>query len=561
MVQHRRSVRPNSQLRPGGVTACDGRDAGEGEAFEVGAHVVAGLVPDAEQDALAFVVAGAVLMGLAEVAECDGAVDGRHDLGESDVDGVAGEDVAAADASFRLDQAGALEGEQDLFEVRLGECGAFGDVAHRGGAALVCVQCQRQQGTAGIVTAGRDAHMATLVSRSGWASFWALCLFRGGRTWWTGSVTTSASADGPIIPDYAGANVRGIVPALLGPVSWATGLPTWMPETVATAEAVVLLVLDGLGWDQLQTHRELMPTVATMVGGPIHTVAPTTTATALTSITTGLTPGEHGLIGYRMMIGGEVMNVLRWYVGDQAVRRSHPPREVQPFEPFLGQTVPVVSVAELQSSAFSEAHLRGCDPVGWRAPSSIAVQARLGIEAGTRFVYCYYGGIDKIAHERGFGPFYDAELRAADRLVGDLLESLPAGTALLVTADHGQVDVGDRLITPSAELLAAVTVQSGEGRFRWLHTAKGAADDVAAIARDEVGHLAWIVTKEQTLDEQWFGPAMAPSVRSRLGDVALVAHEPVSFDDPADSGPFELVCRHGSLTSAEVNVPLVGALA
>jgi len=142
-----------------------------------------------------------------------------------------------------------------------------------------------------------------------------------------------------------------------------------------------------------------------------------------------------------------------------------------------------------------------------------------------------------------------------------MLEALPSGTALLVTADHGQVDVGDRLVTPSAELLAGVTVQSGEGRFRWLHAAKGAVADVADIARGEVGHLAWVVTKEQTLDEQWFGPAMAPSVRSRLGDVALVAHEPVSFDDPADSGPFELVCRHGSLTSAEVNVPLVGALA
>jgi predicted AlkP superfamily pyrophosphatase or phosphodiesterase len=386
-------------------------------------------------------------------------------------------------------------------------------------------------------------------------------LSEGRRTWWTARVTTSAAADGPIIPDYGGANVRGIIPALLGPASWTSGLPPWMPDVVASARAVVVMVLDGLGWDQLQTHRELMPTVAAMAGGSIHTVAPTTTATALTSITTGLTPAEHGLVGYRIMVGGEVMNVLRWCVGDQAVRRSHPPREVQPFEPFLGQTVPVVSVAELQSSAFSEAHLRGCDPVGWRAASSIAVQARAEVEAGERFVYCYYGGIDKIAHERGFGPFYDAELRAADRLVADVLESLPAGTALLVTSDHGQVHVGDRLVTPSAELLAAVTVQSGEGRFRWLHAAKGAVDDVAAVAQDELGHLAWVATKEQTLDEQWFGSAMAPSVRSRLGDVALVAHEPVSFDDPDDSGPFTLVCRHGSLTSAEVNVPLVGALA
>jgi len=365
---------------------------------------------------------------------------------------------------------------------------------------------------------------------------------------------------GPIIPDYGGANVRGIIPALLGPSSWETGLPEWMPEPVAAADAVVVLVLDGLGWDQLQDHRELMPTVASMVGGSIHTVAPTTTATALTSITTGLAPAEHGLVGYRIVLGGEVMNVLRWCVGEQAVRRSHPPREVQPFEPFLGQTVPVVSVAELQASAFSEAHLRGCEQAGWRAASSIAVQARMEVEAGERFVYCYYGGIDKIAHERGFGPFYEAELRAADRLVADVLSSLPAGTALLVTADHGQVHVGERLVTPSPELLASVTMQSGEGRFRWLHTTKGAVDELAAAARDEVGHLAWVVTKEQTLDEHWFGPAMAPAVRSRLGDVALVAYEPVSFHESADSGPFELVCRHGSLTSAEVNVPLVGSL-
>lgn len=374
-------------------------------------------------------------------------------------------------------------------------------------------------------------------------------------------MSTSGAAGGPIIPDYGGANVRGIVPALLGPSTWTTGLPAWMPEPVASSHSVVLLVLDGLGWDQLQTHRDLMPTVAAMVGGPIHTVAPTTTATALTSITTGLTPAEHGLVGYRIVLGGEVVNVLRWCVGDQAVRRSHPPSDVQPFEPFLGQTVPVVSVAELQGSGFSEAHLRGCDPVGWRASSSIAVQAGAQVEAGERFVYCYYGGIDKIAHERGFGPYYEAELRAADRLVADVLEALPVGATLLVTADHGQVHVGDRIVIPSPELLADVTLQSGEGRFRWLHAARGAVDAVAAVAREELGDVAWVVTKEQVLDECWFGPVMAPAVRSRLGDVALVAFEPVSFDDPADSGPFALVCRHGSLTSAEVNVPLVGAQA
>ena len=93
--------------------------------------------------------------------------------------------------------------------------------------------------------------------------------------------------------------------------------------------------------------------------------------------------------------------------------------------------------------------------MGWRAASSIAVEARPQVETGERFVYCYYGGIDKIAHERGFGPYYDAELRAADAPRGRCVGRAPAGTALLVTADHGQVHVGDRIVTPSADLLPA----------------------------------------------------------------------------------------------------------
>lgn len=364
----------------------------------------------------------------------------------------------------------------------------------------------------------------------------------------------------PIVPDYAGPNVRGIIPAILGPATWSDTLPGWMPEAVRAADAVVLVVLDGLGWDQLQSHAALAPTLTSMQGQAIHTVAPTTTATALSSITTGLTPGEHGLVGYRMMLGGEVMNVLRWSVGDQQVRRSQPPANVQPFEPFLGYRVPVVAQGELQNSAFSEAHLRGCDPVGWRSPSSIAVEAAVQVEAGERFVYCYYNGIDKIAHERGFGDFYDAELRMADALVADVLAAVPAGTAVLVTADHGQVHVGDRVVHPSADLLGPVTAQSGEGRFRWLHCAQSDIASVVDTAESEVGDLAWVVTKEQMLDDGWFGSTVSPPVQRRLGDVALCAHEPVSFYEEDDSGPFELVCRHGSMTSAEVNVPLLGAL-
>jgi hypothetical protein len=194
-------------------------------------------------------------------------------------------------------------------------------------------------------------------------------------------------------------------------------------------------------------------------------------------------------------------------------------------------------------------------------PSNLPVIVGDLLRAGERFVYAYYEGVDKTAHERGFGEFYDAELRAADRLVGDLLDVLPPGAALLVTADHGQVDVGPRIVTPKPSVLGLTRSQSGEGRFRWLHARPGAADDLLAAADEAHGDVAWVVSREEVIEAGWFGPVVSPPVAARLGDVALVARDPISFDDPADTGPFQLVCRHGSLTSAEMLVPLLATRA
>lgn len=360
----------------------------------------------------------------------------------------------------------------------------------------------------------------------------------------------------PIVPDYGGACVRGIVPALLGPGDWSA-LPAWMPAGLAECRQVVLLVVDGLGWDQLTERAALAPVMTSMEGRPITTVAPTTTATALASIATGLTPGEHGLVGYRMVLGGEVVNVLRWTAQGGDRSRSQPPREVQRFPAFLGAPVPVVSPFELCHTPFSAAHLAGSTPVAIRAMSSLAVEVGRLLRDGERFVYAYYGLVDKIAHERGFGEYYDAELRTADRVVADVLDALPPGAALLVTADHGQVSVGDNIVVPSDGLLELVALQSGEGRFRWLHARRGADAELLAAAREEFGALAWVHSRDELIDAGWFGPSVPPQVAARLGDVAVVAFEPVSLFDPDDTGPFELVCRHGSLTSAEVRVPLL----
>lgn len=364
----------------------------------------------------------------------------------------------------------------------------------------------------------------------------------------------------PVLPDYLGPNVRGIIPALLGPKPWDEA-PDWMPEAIRGANQVVLLVLDGLGWEQMLDHRHRIPTIATLDGGPVTTVAPTTTATALSSIATGLTPGEHGIVGYRTVLGGEVVNMLRWTAGGESRRRTQPPAEVQPYEAFMGIEVPIVTPADLVGSAFSDAHQRSGRAIGCRETSSIAVEVGRLLADGERVIYAYYSGVDRIAHERGFGPFYEAELRAVDRLVADLLEVLPPGAALLVTADHGQVDVGERIIHPSDELLRLVALQSGEGRFRWLHARPGAEAELYDAAVEEFSATGWVYRRDVMIDDGWFGAYVPPPIAARLGDVALVAHEPVSYHDPDDSGPFELICRHGSMTAAEVLVPLVAGMA
>jgi hypothetical protein len=364
----------------------------------------------------------------------------------------------------------------------------------------------------------------------------------------------SSREPAPLLPDYAGACVTNVMPSLLEPPD---RMPDWFPSCVADADQVLFLVLDGLGWLQLQDRLASAPMLAAMQGGAISTVAPSTTSTAMTSITTGLTPGEHGVIGYRVGIDGQVLNVLRWAVGGRDSRASIPPDKLQPVPAFLGHRPAIVTRADFRTSGFTAAHLDGVRFNGYRVTSSLIVEAGRLLRAGEPFVYAYYEGIDKVAHEYGLAEHYEAELRDVDRLVGELAAVLPRDAVLVVTSDHGQLHVGDNIVRLDREVLDQVSFQSGEGRFRWLHARPSRLDPLLEAARAHHGDDAWVLSKEQMIAEGWFGPVVTDAARSRLGDVALVAKGVVSFHDPDDGGPFELISRHGSVTPAEMLVPLL----
>ncbi len=363
----------------------------------------------------------------------------------------------------------------------------------------------------------------------------------------------------PVLPDYGGACLSSVVPALLG--RGRGRRPGFLPELAEEARQVVLLVLDGLGWEYLQSAMAYSPVLASGTGGPITSVAPTTTATALTSIATGTAPAEHGILGYRIRLpetgSDEVANILRWRTDRGDLRRRWPAASAQPAPAFGGTGAPAVTKLEFGSTGFTAAHLRGARLVGWAVPSTMVVEVRSLLGAGEPFVYAYYDGLDKVAHQYGLRDHYEQELRTVDRLVGDLLGVLPPGAALVVTSDHGQVEVGPATRLPGPELLAGVQLLSGEGRFRWLHARPGAHGDVLAAAEEAHGDEAWVRSRDQIVDEGWFGGPLRPDLLDRLGDVALVARAPVAFLDPADTGETRLAARHGSLTSAEMLVPLL----
>jgi hypothetical protein len=355
----------------------------------------------------------------------------------------------------------------------------------------------------------------------------------------------------PVRPDYGGAAVTGLIPALVGGQE-----APWMPPGVMDADSVVLLVLDGLGWQAVEAHRSLLPELSSLDGGPITTVAPSTTASALTSIATGLTPSQHGLVGFRIRVDHAVLNILRWQTTGN--RGAPDPFEVQRHTAFLGRPVPVVTRSEFRDSGFTDAQLRGARFIGWHAVSTLVEHCRRLVQAGERFVYAYYPNVDTVAHEFGLHEtFYVAELRDVDRLVGDLLDVLPATTALVVVSDHGQVHIDPGGWVELQDLAPMIEMCAGDARFRYVYAKPGAAGELVAAAREAVGHQAWVLSREELFAEGWIGPAPQGPIGRRVGDVVLAAREPVAFVDPAMPLEKQLVGMHGSLTPDEMYVPLL----
>jgi hypothetical protein len=378
----------------------------------------------------------------------------------------------------------------------------------------------------------------------------------------------------PPLPRYGEASLADLLPSLLA----ALDVPGFAnPLGVEPLRRACLLVVDGLGWEQLLASRRVAPVLAAAAerGRPITTGFPSTTATSLASIGTGLPPGRHGLVGYTIALPGmeRAFNCLRWSPyglgGAKDLRDRVVPEQLQPeptgFEAAAadGVEVTLVGAGHFAASGFTRAALRGGGY--WRTHSlgDQAAGALRGLGNGRRsLVYLYHPDLDRTGHVRGVdADAWRLELAHIDRLAGQIAERLGGDAALFVTGDHGMVDLrpDQRVdLADQPELAAGVRLLAGEARARHVHTRRGAAGDVLAAWRGVLGHAMWVVGGEEAIAAGWFGPEVHDEVRPRVGDVVAAAHGPVGVvQREVDPTQALLTGHHGSMTSAEQLVPFL----
>jgi hypothetical protein len=339
--------------------------------------------------------------------------------------------------------------------------------------------------------------------------------------------------------------------------------PTLPPVTSA-----VVFVVDGLGAANLAARRGHARFLADRMhrGAQALTVFPSTTAAALTSLLTGVGPGEHGIVGYRVRVPGTTTapNQLKGWETD-----GLDPRVWQRAQPLMereaarGRPCFVVSRREYIGSGFTAATLRGAEVVGVDdLEERMDVAADLAARHPGALVYLYAPDLDSAGHRHGWeSDAWASSLERVDAAAQRLAAALDRGTGVLLTADHGMVDVPPHrqvLVGQGSALWDGVSLVGGEPRLLHLYAEDDRAQAVHAAWSAAESERAWVLSRAEAVAAGLFGP-VAPEVIPRIGNVLVAARTAVAYYDDRleDKGPQRMIGQHGSLTVEERVVPLV----
>ncbi|MFB9643906.1 alkaline phosphatase family protein [Agromyces lapidis] len=348
-----------------------------------------------------------------------------------------------------------------------------------------------------------------------------------------------------------------------------TGAPN--PLGLAPARSAVVVLVDGLGAANLRQRaghaRHLAGSMSKR--DVIHTVFPSTTAAALASLTTGTMPGAHGLVGYRTLDREHDRLVNQLNGWDSGMRPETWQLRPTIFESAAAEGVDAVAIGapRYAESGFTRAVLRGARYVAGQSMAD-RFEAALGVLDGgvPALVYLYIPELDRAAHADGWeSARWLGLLEQLDAEVAAFERRMPRGTGLLVTADHGVVDVPAHrhvFIDAKPELVDGVRHVGGEPRLLQLYFEESL--DAASRAR-LVEHWraaesdrSWVMTREEAIAAGLFGE-VAPEVESRIGELLVAARSGIAYYDrrAADRQAESMIGQHGSLSDEEMRVPLI----
>ncbi|MEJ3749820.1 nucleotide pyrophosphatase/phosphodiesterase family protein, partial [Actinomycetes bacterium KLBMP 9797] len=380
----------------------------------------------------------------------------------------------------------------------------------------------------------------------------------------------SANALEVVRPAYGRASLAEVLPSVLA----ALGIPGQRDRLGLAARLdgvrrVAVLLVDGLGAYQIPLAAPHAPLLAELArdGAELTCGFPSTTPAGLASLGAGVPPGAHGLLAFTLNVPGtdRVLNHGEWRDDpDPAVWQ--PARTLLDVARAAGVAVTAVSRPEYAGSGLSVAIWRGGVYRSATGADALGTEMLGALRAGDgpTLVSGYHPDVDRAGHIHGLdSPEWRAAVAGVDGLVRRLVDGLPPDGALLVTADHGQLNVpADRKfdIDTDPRLSAGVRVVAGEPRVRYLHTLPGARDDVLAAWRALLGPAAWVATREEAVAAGWFGPVPEAHLQ-RVGDVVVACHDRYAVlataHEPATVA--NMIAYHGSYTATEMTVPLLVA--
>lgn len=336
-------------------------------------------------------------------------------------------------------------------------------------------------------------------------------------------------------------------------------------ESLAGREC--LFLIDGLGADVIKDYVQYLPTISNLAHfAPVQTTFPSTTATSLTTLMTGELPGTHGMLGYTVRVprsGGRILNALKW---DERVD----PHVWQPIPTLLeraqhhGIAVSHVAAKRYANTGFTRAAFRGAHYRSADDLAELVEQARASLQKSPSFTYLYVNDLDVAGHRDGVGSEkWLAALNFVDRVAAAMIAQLPSGTRFWLTADHGMVNVDEKVVLGHENpLLDGIAVIAGEPRARHLyfdeqHLSGSGPNEIAITWREFFGDRVDVFTHDEAVKAELFGSSVSVDAHDRMGDLIVIARGGLVLIDPnREVRESAMVGHHGALTDAERFVPL-----